>query len=406
MTMAMPAPPLATTSSTSDLRRLVVVVMLSLAVMNGLWWLIAAFTGQWILDSHGIGIPTDFVNVYAAGQMALEGHPAAAYDWSLHKRVEEAVLGGAFDGFVAWHYPPPYLLVARELARWPYPVAFAVWVVASFIVYAAVIRRLFGSPLGWLLAFAWPLTLHNVLIGQNGFLTAALLGGALLALERRPWLAGVLIGALMYKPQFGLLLPLALAAGGYWRSFAAAALTALALVAVSWLALGTDVWIAFIEWLPRTSSSFLVEGRAEFGRMQSVLSLVRYVGGSDALARGAQIVVTLFVAGGVAVIWRRRTPFALKAAALAAAVPLATPYLYAYDLVVLVIPVALLLRPAADRILRPGELAAVAASIVLLVAFPFLVAPVGPFAVMAIAAVVLCRAAGAPGSAAAPAAYA
>lgn len=405
--MTTSAPPLAAAASSKvDPQRLVVVVMLSLAAMNGLWWLIAAFTGQWILDSHGVGIPTDFVNVYAAGQMALEGRPAAAYDWNLHKHVEEAVLGGAFDGFIAWHYPPPYLLVARELAPWPYPAAFAIWVIVSFAVYAAVIRRLFESPLGWLLAFAWPLTLHNVLIGQNGFLTAALLGGALLTLEKRPWLAGVLIGGLMYKPQFGLLLPLALAAGGYWRSFAAAALTAMVLVAVSWLAFGTDVWVSFVEWLPRTSSSFLVEGRAEFGRMQSVLSLVRYVGGSDALARGTQGFVSLVVASGVAVIWRRRTPFALKAAALATAVPLATPYLYAYDLVVLVIPVALLLRPAAGASLRPSEAAALAASVVLLVAFPFLVAPVGPFAAAGIGSVVLRRVAAAAGPADAPAAYA
>lgn len=389
--MAMSAPSFTHAQPAFDSRRFLVVMMLALAAMNAVWWLLAALTGQWIANSQGIGIPTDFVNVYAAGRMALEGRPAAAYDWNAHKIVEEAALGGPFDGFIAWHYPPPYLLVAKELARLPYVLAFVTWVAASFTIYAGVIRRLLGSPLGWLLAFAWPLTLHNVLIGQNGFLTAALLGGGLLALPTRPWLAGALLGCLLYKPQFGVLLPLALVAGGYWRSFAAAAMTAIGLVAMSWLVFGTDAWIAFIDWLPRTSSSFLVEGRAEFGRMQSVLSLVRYLGGSDLLARSAQALVSLAVAVAIVLIWRRRISFAGKAAALATAVPLATPYLYAYDLVVLVIPVALLLRLAARESLRGGELALLGAGLVLLAAFPFVVAPVGPFASVAVGAVVLGR---------------
>lgn len=393
--MARSAAPLPHALLTFDPQRFVVVMMLALAAMNALWWLLAALTGQWITDSRGIGIPTDFVNVYAAGRMVLEGRSAAAYDWNAHKLVEEAVLGGPFDGFIAWHYPPPYLLVARELARLPYVLAFVVWVATSFAIYTMVIRRLLGSPLGWLLAFAWPLTLHNVLIGQNGFLTAALLGGGLLALLRRPWIAGALIGCLLYKPQFGLLLPLALVAGGFWRSFAAAAVTAIVLVAMSFLAFGADAWTAFIDWLPRTSSSFLVEGRAEFGRMQSVLSLVRYLGGSDLLARSAQVVMSLGAAVAVVVIWRRRVSFEMKAAALATAVPLATPYLYAYDLVVLVIPVALLLRLAAGETLQGGELALLGVGLGLLVAFPFVVAPVGPFAALAIGAVVLGRAFGA-----------
>lgn len=52
--------------------------------------------------------------------------------------------------------------------------------------------------------------------GQNSFLTAALLGGSLLLLDKRPIVAGVLIGLLSYKPQFGLLIPLVLVATGRW----------------------------------------------------------------------------------------------------------------------------------------------------------------------------------------------
>ena len=52
--------------------------------------------------------------------------------------------------------------------------------------------------------------------GQNGFLTAALIGGALGLLERRPALAGICLGLLTYKPQFGLLFPFVLIADRRW----------------------------------------------------------------------------------------------------------------------------------------------------------------------------------------------
>ena len=64
-----------------------------------------------------------------------------------------------------------------------------------------------------MLALAFPATFINLFHGQNGFLNAALLGAALLALDRRPVVAGILFGLLSYKPHLGLLVPLALLAG-------------------------------------------------------------------------------------------------------------------------------------------------------------------------------------------------
>ena len=71
-------------------------------------------------------------------------------------------------------------------------------------------RRLAAFSAGaaaFLVALGFPAALWNVTAGQNGFLTAALIGGTLGLLERRPALAGVCLGLLTYKPQFGLLFP-------------------------------------------------------------------------------------------------------------------------------------------------------------------------------------------------------
>ena len=54
--------------------------------------------------------------------------------------------------------------------------------------------------------------LANITHGHNGFLTAALFGSGLPLLPTRPVHAGALLGLLAYKPQYGLLIPLALAA--------------------------------------------------------------------------------------------------------------------------------------------------------------------------------------------------
>lgn len=104
-----------------------------LFVINASFFPAAYFSHWWIYDPNGQGIPTDFVNVWAAGRLVLDGHPALAYDWDVQKQVELAVLKQGFLGYFAWHYPPPFLFVASFLAQFPYSVAFVGWVSASIV---------------------------------------------------------------------------------------------------------------------------------------------------------------------------------------------------------------------------------------------------------------------------------
>lgn len=150
-----------------------------LFTINAVYFPIAWFSQWWIYDPAGLGIPTDFVNVWAAGKLVLDGTPALAYDWDIQKKVEVALLGQDFVGYFAWHYPPPFLFVAAALAQLPYAVAFAGWMAISVVPYAAVIRGIVGRPFGFMLAIAFPMAFSNTLVGQNGFLTAALIGGTL-----------------------------------------------------------------------------------------------------------------------------------------------------------------------------------------------------------------------------------
>jgi arabinofuranan 3-O-arabinosyltransferase len=362
-----------------------------LFVINATFFPTAFFAGWWIFDEKGLGIPTDFVNVWSAGKLVLDGHPALAYDWDIQKQVQEAVLGQSYPGNFAWHYPPPFLFVAGLLAHFPYAVAFIGWAAASLVPYLAVMRAIVGRPFGLLLAAAFPVVLTNTLVGQNGFLTASLIGATLYLMPVRPVLAGICLGLLSYKPQYGLLFPIVLIAASQWRVFVAAAITAVALAVASWLAFGTESWQAFFHWMPMFSQAFLTEGRAPWGKMQSIFALVRYCGGSEQLGWVLQWIMSGMVVVLVALIWRSRISYSLKAAALAAGTLLITPYLFLYDLMVLAIAVAFLVRIGLREGFRRDELAALGLVAALLMFYPLVGAPTGFAATLIVAGLIARR---------------
>ena len=348
-----------------------------LFVINAVFFPAAFSAHWWIFDEKGLGIPTDFVNVWSAGRLVLDGHPAQAYDWDIQKQVQVAVLGQSYQGNFAWHYPPPFLFVAALLAHFPYAVAFIGWAAISLVPYLAVMRAIVGRPFGLLLAAAFPVVLTNTLVGQNGFLTASLIGGALYLLPTRPVLSGICLGLLSYKPQYGLLFPLVLIAASQWTVFFTAGVMAIGIAFASWIAFGTESWQAFFHWLPMFSQAFLTEGRAPWGKMQSIFALVRYLGGTEPLAWVFQWIMSGAVAVLLALMWRSRISYSLKAAALAAGTLLITPYLFLYDVMVLAIAVAFLVRIGLSAGFQRYELPALGLVAALLMFYPLVGAPTG-----------------------------
>jgi hypothetical protein len=315
-----------------------------------------------LIDRNGKPLGTDFSNVYAAGSLTWQGRPAEAYEPALQRAAEKAVLGGREVPFYGWHYPPFFFAVAVLVAAVPYAWGLAIWLAASFAAYLAVMRAILPRPETLLIASAFPGVFVNIGHGQNGFLTAALLGGALHWLDVRPWLAGVLIGALAYKPQFGVLIPLALLAGGRWNTIAAAIATVAALVAVSFVTLGGGVWHAFADSMNFTQTVVLEQGGTGWEKIQSAFSAVRMWGAGLQLAYAVQIALALLLAASLSWLWHGDAAFELKAAGLATASLLATPYVLDYDLVVLAIAIAFFARHGLARGFRPFEISLLAAA--------------------------------------------
>ena len=325
---------------TADRARAYSVILLAFYAIAVIGW-IALSDG--LIDRNGKPIGTDFASFYAAGSLALEGHAAGIYDMAAHYAREQQIFGAATP-YYGWLYPPIFLLVAVPLALLPYAVALIVWQGASLALYLAVIAAILAKPRRddgaiarlWLpVAAAFPAVFVNLGHGQNGFLTAGLLGAALLSLPRRPLLSGILFGLLAYKPQFGLLIPVALLAAGQWRATISAGLTVVALMAVATLAFGTDIWWAFAASTETSRKLLLEQGDVGFEKLQSVFAAIRMWGGGVPLAYWAQGAASVAAMGGVAWLWRNSTDRDLKAALLMIATLLASPHALDYDLTIL-----------------------------------------------------------------------
>jgi len=335
------------------------VILLATCGLAIIGWLAVS---RGLIDPNGKPIGTDFSNVYAAGELTWQGKPADAYDPALQHAEEKATFGGREVPFYGWHYPPFFFAVAFLVASLPYALGLALWLAASFAAYLAAIRAILPRPETLLIAAAFPAVFINIGHGQNGFLTAALLGGALLLLDRRPWLAGVLIGLLAYKPQFGVMIPIALLASQRWNSMATAIATIAALVGLSFVALGGDVWHAFIDSMNFTQVVVLEQGGTGWEKIQSAFSAARNWGADVHTAYAIQIALGAMLAATLAWLWHSEAAFELKASALATASLLATPYVLDYDLVVLAISIAFLVRHGFAGGFRDYEISALAAA--------------------------------------------
>lgn len=288
-----------------------------------------------LFDATRAGRPfgDDFINYWSAAWLAFHGRAAEIYDWNAFHAFETGVAGTPID-FYHYSYPPILLVLTAPLAALPYVPGLFAWLVSGWCAFYAALRV--ASPTqGLWLALATPAIFLNAVGGQNGTWTAALLGGGLTLLERRPLLSGVLFGCLAYKPQMGLLLPIALAAGGYWRTITAAAATVAALFAASVMLFGIELWADYLANIGVLRALILEDGTGVWHRMMSVFVAVRRLGADVTTAYAIQAGVALLAAIGVALLWRRRDCLSpLKYAALVLGTFLATPYLQDYDLVV------------------------------------------------------------------------
>jgi hypothetical protein len=344
----------------------------------------------------------DFDPYWSAAQMATHGQARAAYDNAAIEAFERAHTSLSGPGYLAFYYPPPFLLLCLPLALLPYAVALLVFEALQAGLLWPLAKRILSQAgardWGWLPVLAWPGFLMNIFSGQNGGFTASCFAGALVLLETRPIAAGACLGALVCKPQLALAVPVALIAARRWKVLFATGATAAALAAASLLSPGWPAWQGFL------ANSGAARGDLEhlavkWPMMQSFYAGIRMQGGTLAAGYAGQAALAVTALALLAsVCWRRRGA-GPEMAALAATALLVTPFLYDYDLVLLTAPLAW----AAGTAARCGFLWGEKALLVALYIMPFaaraaglwLGVPLAPPLVLAQLVVIAYRAAGA-----------
>jgi hypothetical protein len=230
-------------------------------------------------------------------------------------------------------------LLDLPLALAPYFVSLAIWLTVTMGVYLLVVYRIAPHPLiiFWTVAFLG--TFMNFYFGQNGFLSAALLGGGLLLLESRPLVGGMLLGLLSYKPHFFALIPLALLVDRQWRALGGVVVSIFGLFLASVAVFGFDIWLIFLKNTPNTIHNLHTEA-LWFDKMPTVFAAVRLGGYGVAWAWICQGVAMSASLALVVWIWAGSATLTLRSAALVLAILLFSPHIWYYDLPLLALPLA------------------------------------------------------------------
>ena len=332
--------------------------------------LYVAFLATWTWVSHGFssihgarpGI--DFSIFWAASHLMLHGAPTHVYDHVAFAKTQAELFGNFADAHgIGWVYPPAFLVVVAPFALLPFSIAYVLFVAAGAWLYASVIARISNvghamgnRRLGILVIAASPCVFVAAIIGQNSLFTAALAALALLWLEKKPVAAGMCIGLLAIKPQMAIVFPFVLIASRSWKSFAAAALTAIGVTMAGVIACGMQSLHAFVINANTLRGALLDHGGQGFWFASPTVFSALRLGGLPVVAAYAGHACVAIVAISVAChVWRQSSDLRLRAAILTLAALLASPYVWHYELAWLGIALACLAALAIDGGWLAGE---------------------------------------------------
>lgn len=303
-----------------------------------IFYILLILTGSGLTDRQGFPIGRDFSHYWTASTLALAGEAAAVYDVQRLEAARAQVFGRSRVR-LPWLYPPTFLLMILPLALMPYLASLAVFQLTTLAGYLWVIFRTAPHRSTVILTLAFPGTLQNIIFGQNGFLSGALLGGGLLLLDRFPRAAGFMLGLFTYKPHFAILIPVALIAGRCWQALLAMVISALGLAIASVLVLGPEVWLAFEQNIS-FATKLLQSTTLHWHNRPTLYSAVMLLNVGLRAAWTFQGGAMLLATGSVAWVWHRKAPPAVRYSVLVLSLLFFTPYAAVYDLTLLALPLA------------------------------------------------------------------
>jgi len=331
----------------------------------------AVYLVQYISDIHnawdfnslinktsGKPIAQDFANYWCAVKLTLSDNAASIYNINKLHGLQLEIFGSTNYYGCGWYYPPTFLLFIFPFGLICYLPALFLWISITLACYLFVLNKIYSNrPLFLFVCLAFPATFLNIMLGQNGFLSAALLGGGLLLLNSSPILAGLLIGCLSYKPHLIVLPLLALTVGQYWRVLIVAIGISVGLILSSLVFFGFTTWSAFFQTVS-IPKKLLEMGDISWQMTPTFFSAVMSLGYSINTAYIIHVSIMLLAFGAVIFAWGRKNDndLEIRSAILVLAVLLFTPYLFVYDLPLLALSLAWLWKEGYEKGRLQGEL--------------------------------------------------
>ena len=324
----------------------------------------------------------DFRGMYTTGYMVRTGDGARLYDPVAQARAQQAVFGQ--PGLMLNVHPPFEALFFAPLAELSYRTAYLLWGLINILLwmwFARLARAFAPRPRQTfqylLLCFAFFPLWINLLQGQTTLILLLLYSFVYLNLERgRDFRAGALLGLGLFR--FQLVLPFALIClvRRKWRLMTGFAAAALALVALSLLAVGPSGTISYVKLLLQVARD---PARPAFASiLPSHMPTVRGVLSALTAGRGdphaifvAALLISLLLILLAAEPWRGRgrlagTPFLNLRFASALAVTLITAFhLLEHDMSLLLLPILLAIGSPQWRHKSPWRTLVIAAVAVL-----------------------------------------
>jgi Glycosyltransferase family 87 len=297
-------------------------------------------------DGTSLVVGRDFLNFWMYGRAALTPDPGRFYDAVAYNQELATLLGASYPG-QNWSYPPSVMLPALPFGQLTYVQALLCWTLLGAALFFFVARRHLNDPRLLLALLLSPAAVLCVISGQSSLVTATMLIGIFACLDRRPIVAGVLIGLLTLKPQLGLLFPVMLLASGRWRVFIVAAVMSIAIAAVTAALFGPQVWTDFVlKGLPTNNIVLTDPQGIATPFYPTVFMNMRGVGASYAPAMAVQLGFSALAVA--AVVWafrfrRDADPRLLMALFFACSIS-AVPYLLSYDTLALTFAALMLLE--------------------------------------------------------------
>jgi hypothetical protein len=296
-------------------------------------------------DATTLVVGRDFLNFWMYGRAAWMDEPSRFYDLHAYHGALAELLGPGYPG-QNWSYPPSVLLLAAPFGRLPYFAALLCWTLAGLGLFLWAVSHRVSERRLLLPIMLSPAAVICLLSGQSSFLTAAMLLTIFACLDRRPLLAGILIGVLTLKPQLGVLFPVMLAASGRWRVFTAAAATAVLIAAATTVLFGPQAWIDFVtKGVPIQNLVLADPARLATSFYPTVFMNLRGIDASYAVAMAVQACFTSLAIGAVFIAFRayhNADPDFLMTVFMACSIA-AVPYLLVYDTLTLCALAAMLL---------------------------------------------------------------